>query len=278
MLKKLLHVLLRSFVCLLFVISILTCGLLKCESSALYYFSFLIIPLLLLPLFPKDKKMNGYAVVVAALMLLEGATQFMDRIRGYHQFDYQVANTTGPLRVLLQHGDQGLFKELIATMPLKAQMGLYASEGAYRVIQIKKYVQNDYALFKKLLISTNENGPLENNGNVLMMALGVAILKEAKIPRIEMKIDLYELSTVINAFINSSGRIQNFLPEASDENLRPLIQIDEKLINQFQNTLKKDLEPTKLFAEIDQRLAAGKITKSQAVAFKLRIHQFNSEL
>lgn len=281
MLKKLFHVLLQALGCLLFIMAILTCGLLKVspfESSALYYLSFIIIPLFLVSVFPKDKRMNGYAVVLAGLMFLEGATQFMDRIRGDEQFNYQVANTTGPLRVLFQHGDQVLFKELISTMPLKAQMGLYAAESAHRVFGIKLYVQKDYALFKKLLILTNEKAPFENTGNVLMLSLGSSLLRESKVSLMERRINLYELSQVIMTFLNGSGRIQNFLPEGSDDNLKHLIQTDEEIINKIQTILKKDLDPSKLFTEIDQQLAAGKITKSQAVAFKLRIHQFNSDL
>jgi hypothetical protein len=281
MLKKLLNVLLQILGCLLFIFAILTSGLLKFypfESSALYYLSFLFIPALLVPVFPKDKRINAYAVVVAAFMLLEGATQFMDRIRGDHRFDYQVANTTGPLRVLFQHGDQSLLKEMISIMSLKAQMGLYAGESAYRVISIKNYVQKDYAHFKKLLISTAENAPFENTGNVLMLALGSSILKDSKMTVMERRLNLFELSQVINTFLNGTGRIQNFLPSSPNENLKSLIQIDEEIINKVKSALQKELDSAKLFTEIDQQLAAGKITKSQAVAFKLRIHQFNSEL
>ncbi len=281
MLKKLLFVLLKGFGCLLFIIAILTSGILKIypfENSAMYYLSFLIIPALPVAIFPKDKRLNGYAVVVAALMLLEGATQFMDRVRGDQQFNYQVANTSGPLRVIFQHGDQALFKQIISSMPLSSQMGLYAGESAYRVNGIKHYVKNDYAQFKRVLIAASENGPFENTGNILMMALGSSILSKTEMPQIEKRINLFELSKVIANYTDGSGRIQNFLKRSNDEDLKLFIQTDEQIINKFQSQLKKDLDPVLLFTDIDKQLAAGKMTKGQAIAYKLRIHQFNSEL
>jgi hypothetical protein len=235
MLKKLLNVLLQILGCLLFIFAILTSGLLKFESSALYYFSFLIIPLLLLPIFPKDKRMNGHAVVVAALMLFEGASQVMERIRGDQQFEYELGYTSGPLRLAVQNESaQASMRDMLTKLPLRLQKQVINAEAQLRVLKIKEFVANDYETFKVIFMSTKEIAPLE------MYQLGKQILEQNKLSTIEAKVNLFELSQAVE--------------------------------------LNAQYTPEQLFAEIDQLLASEKLTKSQAVALKLRIHKFNSGL
>lgn len=238
MLKKLFHVLLQALGCIVFIIANLTSGLLKIypfESYALYYLSLLIIPLFLLSIFPKEKRMNGYAVVVAALMLFEGASQIMERIRGDQQFEYQMGYIAGPVRLALQNESaQELIIDVVSKLSPSIQNQVYSAEARVRILKIKEFVAGDYETFKSIFMRTKKINPLE------MYQLGKQILEEYKLPTIEAKINLLELSKSIELTAQDT--------------------------------------PEKLFAEIDQLLASEKITKGQAIAFKLRIHQLNSEL
>lgn len=237
MVKKSFSILLKALCLLAFIIIMLTSGTIKTyvyNSSAFYYSLFVLAPLLLIPVFPKNK-LNSYAVVVAALMMLEGATQFMDRIRGSGQFHFQVGNTVGPLRILLQHESaQGMIYDVIFRLPQSIQERALYEEGSIRVLKIYEIVGNDYLEFQKAATAL-KTAPLDPVNKMKMYELGTLILSKNKLSSIETKITLYELSQDLE--------------------------------------LTAQETPEQILSEIDQQMLSGQLSKSEAVAYKLKLHQ-----
>lgn len=197
-------------------------------DSAFYYIYIPLAPLLLIPVFKKHP-INGYAVIVAALFILEGSTQIMDRFRGHDQFNHKLGNTTGPLRVIFQHeSTQGFLVNYQERLP----------EDEIRFKRMKSFVKNDYETFRDVLIKMQASAPLDKTYSQQAYDFASELLKKNKSPLIETNIQLYELAEVLN--------------------------------------VKTNLNKDSLFTIIDQQLASGSLSQREAVALKLRIHQFST--
>ena len=231
MVKKFLLLVLQVIGCIAFFACMLSCGMLRFYpfyDSAFYYLYIPLAPVFLIPAFKKHP-INGYAVVVAALFILEGSTQIMDRFRGHDQFNYKLGNTTGPLRVIFQHDStQGLMSRYQDHLP----------EDEIRFKRMKSFVQNDFEVYRDILIRMQSSSPLDTIYAQKAYERASELLAHNKSSIAETNIQLFELAGILN--------------------------------------VKTNLNKDSLFTIIDQQLAAGSLTQREAVALKLRIHQFST--